>query len=430
VNSIDLFAGGAGMTEGFKRAGFTSIYCNENEKNAVKTCKSNHPNVVVSPESILDLDAGEVRTSLKLKRGELGTLIGGPPCQGFSTYGKRNEDDPRNKLYLNYIEFLKEFRPKTFVIENVAGLLSMSKGAVLDDICSRISSLGYDFDIHLLNAVDFGVPQNRKRVFIMGAIDGQKLSSPKATHGEVKGSQHSLFSDLLPYENVRSAISDLQNSSVFPPKSTGEYIDYQTEALSTYQHAMRGSETTVSHHSSKQMMGIRRLRLALLSPGEYGSEIVTKAQTQGLPFDVIDSILNGGGGIMAQHGCRKQDIEKENRLRQLLYEGSHSIKEIFEVIGAGGFKNKYRRLHWDKPSHTLVAHMSRDCSDFVHPSKDRFISVREAARLQSFPDHYQFEGSQFQQFLQIGNAVPPLLAEAVAKPIAELLGFAIKHRAA
>jgi DNA (cytosine-5)-methyltransferase 1 len=425
VKTIDLFAGGAGMTEGFKLAGFTSVFCNEFEKNAVMTCQQNNPNTEVNSKSILDLDVKEVRGHLNLKRGELDTLIGGPPCQGFSTYGKREQDDPRNKLYLNYINFLEEFRPKTFVIENVAGLLSMSEGAVLDDICSRISQLGYNFDVHLLNASEFGVPQKRKRVFIMGATDGQKLAAPIPTHGNEDKHQSELFERLLPFENVRNAISDFEHLSVFTPKMTHEYIAYQCDPTSDYQAKMRGIEQSVSHHSSKQMLGIRRLRLALLNPGEYGTEIVTRAESKGLPYNVIDSILNGTSGIRNHVGCRKQDIEKEKKLRQLLYEGNHKLSEILSVIDSGGFKNKYRRLHWNEPSHTIVAHMSRDCSDFIHPSLDRFISVREAARIQSFPDRYQFQGSQFQQFMQIGNAVPPLLAKAVAAPIAQLLGGAI-----
>jgi DNA (cytosine-5)-methyltransferase 1 len=431
VKSIDLFAGGAGMTEGFKQAGFNSIFCNEFEKNAVNTCKLNHTSALVNDKNIRDLDVKEVREHLKIRRGELDVLIGGPPCQGFSTYGKRDGNDPRNQLYLNYIEFLDEFRPKTFVIENVAGLLSMSKGDVLDDICTRISALGYDFDVNVLNAANFGVPQKRKRVFIVGASDGQKIERPNATHCmELPSNQGALVDCLLPYETVQTAISDLKNNKVLLPKLTQQFVEYNEEAESHYQKLLRGDNTKVSHHSSKQMLGIRRLRLALLNPGEYGTEIIKRAENQGLPNDVIDEILNGGEGVRDSKGCRKEDIEKEYILRKLLNEGQHTIEEIINSIDSGGFKNKYRRLQWDKPSHTLVAHMSRDCSDFIHPSKDRFISVREAARLQSFSDSYQFVGSQFQQFLQIGNAVPPMLAKAVALPLVKVLANNCNSKAA
>ena len=120
--------------------------------------------------------------------------------------------------------------------------------------------------------------------------------------------------------------------------------------------------------------------------------------------------------------CRTQDREKEQELRKILSQGKIEIDEVLAKLDAGGFANKYRRLKWDDPSHTLVAHMARDCSDFVHPEIDRFITVREAARLQSFPDTYKFPGSQFQQFRGIGNAVPPLLAQAVATQVKGLLG--------
>jgi DNA (cytosine-5)-methyltransferase 1 len=129
--------------------------------------------------------------------------------------------------------------------------------------------------------------------------------------------------------------------------------------------------------------------------------------------------LSGDSDLRSFDDCRMEDREKEMELRAILEKGSIQLEELFSKIDSGGFANKYRRLDWDRPSHTLVAHMARDCSDFVHPEVDRFISVREAARLQSFPDSYVFSGSQFRQFRQIGNAVPPKLARAIAKSVKE-----------
>jgi DNA (cytosine-5)-methyltransferase 1 len=177
---------------------------------------------------------------------------------------------------------------------------------------------------------------------------------------------------------------------------------------------MRGNQAELTHHSSKQMLGIRRLRLALMHPGDYGTRIEERLSTNGLPEDVIDRLLGGEEGLRDLNQCRTQDREKELALREMLHSGHTSVEKIMQFIDSQGFANKYRRLRWDEPSHTLVAHMARDCSDFVHPQIDRFISVREAARLQSFPDSYYFEDSQFCQLRQIGNAVPPLLAKAVA----------------
>ena len=147
-----------------------------------------------------------------------------------------------------------------------------------------------------------------------------------------------------------------------------------------------------------------------------------RLMADGLPYEVIDELLAGGAGLRNLEECRREDREKERQLRELLHLGHVDIDKLLGKLDSGGFANKYRRLDWDAPSHTLVAHMARDCSDFVHPDIDRFISVREAARLQSFPDRYYFCGSQFHQFRHIGNAVPPLLAAAVAHSISVFLG--------
>lgn len=130
----------------------------------------------------------------------------------------------------------------------------------------------------------------------------------------------------------------------------------------------------------------------------------------------------GKDGLINLNECRRQDREKEQKLRQILQQGHLNIEEVINSLYSGGFANKYRRLDGNAHSHTLVAHMARDCSDFIHPQYDRFLSVREAARLQSFPDSYYFCGSQFQQFKQIGNAVPPKLAEAIASQVVNFLG--------
>ena len=186
---------------------------------------------------------------------------------------------------------------------------------------------------------------------------------------------------------------------------------------------MRQNSNEILHHSSKQMLGIRRLRLALMNPGDYGRDIRDRLYEDGLPDSVINGLLYGRADLRDLRGVRKQDKQKEKKLRDILRQGNINVDELMETLNSGGFANKYRRLNWDTPSHTLVAHMARDCSDFIHPDIDRFISVREAARLQSFPDAYYFTGSQFRQLRQIGNAVPPLLAKALAESIAKFLGF-------
>lgn len=439
--SVDLFAGAGGMTEGFRALGFKPLFANDHEKPALETYQRNHKTAVVSSEPVESLDPEEIRNKLNIDRGALDVLLGGPPCQGFSTYGKRDPKDIRNQLYNYYIKFLDEFRPKTFVMENVVGMLSMGGGSVIDDIVSRISQLGYGVSVFTLDAVEFGVPQFRKRVFICGGAYGQKLTTPVPTHsvatnGKPKiaksNGQRPLFLDrnlsmLRPAVTVREAISDLPDIAL-PPKQTHGSLPYPSErTISPFQQLMRKESEAVTHHSAKQMLGIRRLRLALMRPGDYGTKVRSQLLNHGLPADVIEELLGGRAGFRNLNDCRTEDRLKEEELRRILSEGHVDIELVLQTIDAGGFANKYRRLKWESPSHTLVAHMARDCSDFVHPEIDRFISVREAARLQSFPDTYYFTGSQFQQFRQIGNAVPPKLSEAVARVVADHLLISVQE---
>lgn len=423
--SIDLFAGAGGLSEGLKWAGFNCLWANEFDEPAAKTFAENAPSVEIDTRDIREINPAVLRVRLGLGRGQLDLVAGGPPCQGFSTYGKREKSDPRNQLYNNFFEFVKEFSPKTFVMENVSGILSMDDGAVVADILAKATALGYCTSVNLVKAELFGVPQKRRRVFIMGSRLGQKISFIPSTHQENTRISDTKSLGLFdthtvkPVVSVRAAISDLSGISVFLPKNALASSPYVGVAESEYQERMRRGSSEISNHSAKQMLGIRRLRLALLKPGDYGRNL-ERIEDSGLSYADIDVIINSSA-ISAIDGCRQEDIDKENRLRELLHQGHHSMAEIWACIDAGGFANKYRRLSWDEPSHTLVAHMARDCSDFVHPELARFISVREAARLQSFPDIFRFVGSQFQQFKQIGNAVPPLLGQAVGASIAQHL---------
>jgi len=424
MKTIDLFCGAGGLSEGFRQAGFSALYANDHETPALQTYKVNHAGAICSDDPIETVDPAKIRTDLGIERGQVDAVIGGPPCQGFSTYGQRREDDSRNQLYVPYFGFVEEFRPKAFLIENVTGLLSMSGGAVIADMVSRAEALGYAADVVTLDACEFGVPQHRKRVFIFGAADGQRVAPPVPTHmngkrtGVLLNDQPSLFFDEPASASaltVRDAISDLPKEAL-APRDTQQPLEYPDTDQTPYQRLMRGNATELTHHSAKRMLGIRRLRLAMLHPGDYGTKIEERLADGGLSDDLIDAMM-GGAGMRDPDECRTEDRIKEAALREMLKAGHTTPEQVMTFLDSQGFANKYRRLHWDKPSHTVVAHMARDCSDFVHPGIDRFVSVREAARLQSFPDAYRFPGSQFVQFRQIGNAVPPLLGLAMAKAL-------------
>ncbi|QWV94221.1 DNA cytosine methyltransferase [Geomonas oryzisoli] len=435
MKSIDLFVGAGGLTEGFKAEGVTSLYANDFDKHAIKTFGRNHPNTKCNSDPIESLHPAKVREELALKRGALDILLGGPPCQGFSTYGKRDPGDPRNQLYQHFLSYIEEFRPKAFVMENVTGILTLMDGKVVDNILEETEKMGYATKVFVLNAANYGVPQSRKRVFIVGGIDKMAVKEPKPTHEYLNGSsseedrseQLSFYEipkrdKLPPALTVRDAISDLP-LEVLLPKDTHVTLPYPPMVRpSQYQTEMRSGSDVILHHSAKQMLAIRRLRLALMKPGDYGRELRARLSEKLFEEELINELL-GGKGLRNLDGCRREDIEKEMELRQMLDSGLLDMEAFFKKFDAGGFANKYRRLNWDSPSHTLVAHMARDCSDFVHPEVDRFISVREAARLQSFPDTYYFDGSQFQQFKQIGNAVPPKLAAALAKEVTTHLNY-------
>lgn len=425
--SIDMFAGAGGLSAGLRLAGFKCLWANEIDKFAANTFSANFPSTAVETKDVRELSPCVIRKYLGLDIGQIDLIAGGPPCQGFSTYGKRNELDPRNQLYRNFFEFIGEFRPKCFVMENVVGILSMNDGRVISDILSIANSLGYSSKVHNIRSENYGVPQRRRRVFVIGSLVGGSpdfIPPQFEEHGGCDGVGLDLFknsSGLRPVRTVRDAISDLAASVPLPPKDSEQIIEYPCPPQSSYQILMRDCMSALANHSAKRMLGVRRLRLALLRPGDYGRQLRERIQGAGLPYAAIDEILIGHGQARDLDGCRLQDVAVEVRLREMLHEGKHSLEEILDFIDHGGFANKYRRLAWDEPSHTLVAHMARDCSDFVHPDLDRFISVREAARLQSFPDSFKLPGSQFQQFKQLGNAVPPLLGKAVGESISRHL---------
>lgn len=404
-NTVDLFCGAGGLSQGFRSAGFRCLFANDSEAPALSTYRANHPGTQTSGQDIRALDPEQLRAALSLAPGALDVLIGGPPCQGFSTYGARDPDDHRNRLYVPYLSFVEALRPAVVVIENVRGLLSMEGGRVISDILERLDRLGYSTAHGLLDAADYGVPQHRRRVFIVAGRDRAPVSLPPPTQQRL---------------TVADAISDLVQEPL-PPRQTHTPLDYAGPPQTRYQAQLRGECARLTHHASKQMLGIRRFRLALLRPGDYGSQLCARLESTGLPEALVDELLYGAAHRRAVSKCRRQDREREAELRALLLSGRVSRERLEAFLRAGGFANKYRRLRWDAPSHTLVAHMARDCTDFVHPDRDRFISAREAARLQSFPDAYRFEGSHFRQLRQIGNAVPPRLGAAIAAHVRTLL---------
>jgi len=370
---LDFFAGAGGLSEGLRIAGLDVIYANEIDRWAKMTYERNHPETIfrccdiadVTPDSIYN----DIHDAFDLELDDIDIMAGGPPCQGFSIIGQRNIDDPRNRLFREFLRLVQQIQPKAFIMENVFGLLSMQNGKVKDEIIEAFTEAGYIVaEPRVLTAADFGVPQIRKRVFFLGIrndLSQMPLQYPVATHASRAVCNHQ--NGFTPYITVGEALSDLPEIVV---ESTGidvgEPVDYCSRPRNSYQQMIRGTENAVYNHHTKRLLDTRMERITRLTEG---------ATKTALP----------------------------------------------QEFQAGGHENKYRRLSSNEPSPTLTAHMSKDLSDFIHPRYNRPITVREAARIQSFPDSYIFVGSEFQQLKQIGNAVPPLLGAAVARSVIQQL---------
>ena len=363
---IDLFCGVGGLSYGFAHDNhFEIIAANEILPNMARAYSLNHPTVKVYVEDIKDFNAQKIESDLNINPSEVDIIIGGPPCQAYSTVGKRLIDDPRGKLFQEYYRVLKEFNPKLFLFENVKGLLSMQNGKLLETIISLFESLGYKVKHNILNAVDFGVPQLRERIIIIGSKLKNNFQYPEPTHFNPEESPDlfKLFKkNLKPYLMLEEAISDL------PFIISGEEsFDYASEPKNDFQKFMR----------------------------------------QNAPKKLMD------------HNAPKNNA-KLIKMMELLPDGGTPEDLPEDLRPTSGFKNTYCRLWWERPSTTITRNLSTPSSSrCIHPKAPRPLTTREGARIQCFPDDYQFYGSRNDRNLQIGNAVPLFLSIAIAKAILE-----------
>lgn len=386
LHAVSLFSGAGGFCEGVRLAGYEILCAVEVDPSACRTHRANFPKVPLFSGNIKEFLAdGYIGTP---GRGELQALgvdlvYGGPPCQGFSQIGPRDVSDPRNLLYKEFSRILEVLAPRCFVMENVPNILAMKNGEYRNDILNSFHIAGYRRTaIFTLLASEFGVPQDRRRVFFIGLRDDLLLNRDfEAVCARLLDERRSDR-----YITVRQAISDLPRDVaandeplIYPARRPGRYTDYQqlmrldfdTPLLS--RQAKRGSledQVLLLHNHHTKRIEERRQR-------------------------IIETIKPGGRG---------------DSLPPDLWQGSRA--------------HKWRRLHPQRPSYTILAQMHRDLSEWIHPEYNRWITVRESARLQSFHDGFVFCGSEFQQLKQVGNAVPPLLAFAVAGAITKLLGRA------
>lgn len=362
---LDLFAGAGGLSLGFKLAGFDVAAHVEIDKWACETLKKNFKDSLVFQENIEKLDPFAIQDKI----GEVDVIIGGPPCQGFSLVGKAKlrslgvGHDKRNSLYKQFVRFVAMLNPKAFVMENVPAIIKHNNGVTTKRIKEYFETLGYTVYPIVLNAANYGVPQKRKRAFFIGVRDSKDaFNEPKKICADPeKGDCR-----LLNWLTVGDAISDL------PPLNAGEgneVCSYTCDAKTSYQVVMRRDARGVFNHVARN----------------YG--------------------------------------EMDLKTFSIMSEGMkyHQLPKELKRYRDDSFKDKYKRLVSLAPSWTVVAHLQKDGYMYIHPTQNRTITVREAARLQSFPDRFVFSGPMTQQFKQVGNAVPPLLAKAVGRALLKML---------
>ncbi|GAB7231291.1 DNA cytosine methyltransferase [Facklamia hominis] len=394
MNFIDLFAGCGGLTEGFYKEGFTALTHVEIDKYACETLRERmryyrYDEAEIN-NSVLELDIttedalDKIINSVNGRRVDL--IIGGPPCQSFSTLGRARDPngmkyDYRNYLFEEYVKILNHFKPKIFVFENVMGLLT----AKLEDVNTIdiiLKELGKEYKLinnpndMVLNASNYGVPQERKRVIIIGVRKDIEVEAEDIymgiikTHYSFEDEQNNENLDLKKYVTVRDAISDL-------PK---------------------------------------------LLPGKGKEKLEYVAVNQKNEF--LNEVVNKKSKFIFNHTARNHNEEDQERYMVMAKE-NWTFLELLENRpdlnhdNPRVFGNSYVVQEWNRPSKTIISHLYKDGNQFIHPdyTQKRTLTAREAARLQSFSDDFVFTVSRTQQYKQIGNAVPPLMARQIAKSI-------------
>jgi DNA (cytosine-5)-methyltransferase 1 len=361
---VDLFCGAGGFSEGFRRAGYEIIFGFDKCPQAIETFKYNFSTNGLSGD-IIFYTPKKILKIAELDPEEIDVVIGGPPCQGFSVAGMMKINDHRNFLYQEFIRFIKYVKPKLFVMENVPTIASHDNGSIIQDIDKKFRKIGYKPTMKKLNAANFGVPQTRERLFIAGSLDGTHAFPPQPSHDLPKKKKNGTIEiETGNFVTVEDAISDL-----FLHGTLGsDEMDYQSKPKSSYQiERQNDSKKLFNHRGSKHTL------------------------------PVIDRFSR------FKEGDKISDLPKEFKTNKIVV----------------------KRLVRSLPSPTVMTLPD----DLIHYAEDRILTVREMARLQSFDDKFRFIGKrttggklrkkECPQYTLVGNAVPPLLAEAIARKLLE-----------
>ncbi len=341
---VDIFSGAGGFSKGLEMAGFHCLLGIEHDKYAAQTFLKNHKNAKVFCGDVKELSKKEFLSLCQNKKIDL--VIGGPPCQGFSTVGIGNPNDPRNMLFREFLRIVKIANPNYIVIENVTGLLAKKNENTIKAIFKLFQGMGYAIDVKVLSSEDYGVPEKRRRTIFIGSKKAKEISFPKAITNCIVG------------------------NTFIPPKTVGDaFKNLKTKNGSTYNHDLL---------SAKLKSTIDLKRISKIPEGK---------------------------------GIRYQEDEKKYLPKSL------GLNVDWTKIPEGRFRQtKYQRLSKELPSPTIMTHRH----NYFHPTENRYLTAREAASIQSFPNDFIFEGPVSSQWRQIGNAVPPLLGKAIGRAILEM----------
>ena len=363
--AVDLFCGCGGISSGLRNAGFKILAGVDVEKHYIQTFRVNFPEAKSLQFDLSSMNPNDMMQLLKLKQGELDLLAGGPPCQGFSKNVPRSQrtlDLENNLLIYTFLDYCQHLRPKTILMENVAEMKNGFGQAYTDKILEHLEELSYTVSHSILNAADFGVPQRRRRAFFVAAADGASLKFPLPTH--FKRPSSNMTPDLF-HENfhvsVWEAISDLPS---LQHGSGTEPCEYQYLPQSNFQARIRNTSGRVMNHVARKLEKTQFERLASLKPGQGHKDLPIHLQVN------------------------------------------------------GGYSGAYGRLTKEMIAPTITRWVFHPGSGrFGHPVDLRTITMRETARIQGFDDNFVFAGSYVQQAGQLGNAVPPLLVEKIARSL-------------